>query len=138
MAEEIEMDANQADKTPPPKKTVNNKRQHERYGISMPVMLRISNGELIKARAVDISLGGLYIEDAAAAETGRTFDMLFDLPFTGQFERVYVRATVMRCVIIGNRDLFGIALQFTEFARDTQAVLERYIEHREQKRNDQF
>jgi len=94
------------------------------------VYIRLSDGDVARARAVDLSQGGIYIEYGSPAEEGREFEMMFDLPFTLEFKRVYVKANVIRSVIIGGRDTFGIAFSFTEFARDTDQVLASYLELR--------
>jgi hypothetical protein len=59
--------------------------------------------------------------------------MMFDLPFTEDFRRVYARARVVRSVIIGDRDVFGIAFAFIAFGKDTEQVLDQYIELRERR-----
>lgn len=106
------------------------RRQHTRYRVSLPVQIKLSSGELAKAKAVDISVGGVYVEYGASADKGRIFEMLFDLPFTTDFKRVYVKAEVVRAVIIGGKDVYGIAFNFVEFGRDTDKVLEKYLELR--------
>jgi c-di-GMP-binding flagellar brake protein YcgR len=106
------------------------RRCHIRYRVSLPVHIRLSSGELAKATAVDISSGGIYVEYGASADEGRVFEMLFDLPFDHDFQRVYVKAEVVRSVVIGNRHVYGIAFNFVEFARGTDKVLKKYLELR--------
>lgn len=105
-------------------------RRHTRYRVSLPVHIKLSSGEVAKAKAVDISTDGIYIEYGAPAEEGKVFEMLFDLPFANDFKRVYVKGKVMRAVVIGGKDAYGIACDFVEFARDTDKVLEKYLELR--------
>lgn len=106
------------------------RRKHVRYRVSLPVYIKLSSGELTKATAVDISSGGVYIEYGASADEGKVFEMLFDLPFDNDFQRVYVKAKVVRAFVIGNRNVYGIAFSFIEFARDTENVLNKYLELR--------
>lgn len=106
------------------------RRVHVRYRISLPVYIKLSTGELAKTTAVDISSGGIYVEYGASADEGKVFEMLFDLPFDQDFQRVYVKARVVRSLVIGNRDVYGIAFSFIEFARDTDRVLKKYLELR--------
>lgn len=106
------------------------RRRNVRYRVSLPVHIRLTNGDIAKAKAVDISIGGVYVECAAAADNGKVFEMLFDLPFANEFKRVIVKAEVVRSVMIGGKDVYGIAFNFTEFARDTDKVLEKYLEMR--------
>ena len=110
------------------------KRKHVRFRISLPVCIRLSNGDIARAHAVDISLGGIYIEYGAPADAGKVFEMLFDLPFDKDFKRVIVKAEVVRSIVIGGKDVFGIAFMFKEFGKDTEKVLEKYLELRELKR----
>ena len=106
------------------------RRLHVRYRVSLPVYIKLSSGELAKATAVDVSSGGIYVEYGASAEEGKVFEMLFDLPFDQDFQRVYVKAKVVRSFVIGNRDVYGIAFNFIEFARGTETVLNKYLELR--------
>ena len=106
------------------------RRMHVRYRINMPVYIKLSSGELAKATAVDISSGGIYIEYGASADEGKIFEMLFDLSFDTEFQRVYVKARVVRSFVIGNRNVYGIAFSFVEFARDTEKVLKKFLELR--------
>jgi hypothetical protein len=106
------------------------KRRHTRYRVSLPVHIKLSSGAVAKAKAVDISVSGVYIEYGASAETGKVFDMRFDLPFADDFKQVLVRGEAIRSVVIGGKDVFGIAFNFIEFARETDKVLESYLDLR--------
>jgi len=106
------------------------KRRHVRYRVSQKVFIKLSNGEIAQAQAVDLSMGGIYIEYGASADAGMEFDMAFDLPFQTDFKRVFVRAKIVRSIVIGSRNLFGLAFVFTEFAKDSERVLEKYLELR--------
>ena len=106
------------------------RRLHTRYRVCLPVHIKLSSGELAKATAVDVSSGGIYVEYGASADEGKVFEMLFELPFDHDFQRVYVKAQVVRSFVIGNRDVYGIAFSFVEFARDTDKVLKKYLELR--------
>ncbi len=105
-------------------------RIHERFRVSFKVLIRLSNGEIAHAHAVDLSMGGIYIEYGAPADPGVEFGIAFDLPFVDDFKRVLVRAKVVRTVVIGSRNLFGMAFVFSEFAGDAQEVLSKYLKLR--------
>jgi len=105
-------------------------RQHQRFRINLTVFIRLSNGELARANAVDLSMGGIYIEYGASADKDKVFEMAFDLPFKDDFGRVLVKAKVVRSIIIGNRNMYGLAFIFTEFAKDTDKVLANYLKLR--------
>ena len=108
----------------------NEQRQHRRYRVSLKVFIRLSNGDVTQAQAVDLSMGGIYIEYGAAADKDKVFEMAFDLPFKDDFKRVFVKAKVVRAVVIGSRNMYGLAFIFTEFAKGTDQVLAKYMELR--------
>jgi len=105
-------------------------RQHQRFRVNLTVFIRLSNGELARANAVDISMGGIYIEYGASADKDKVFEMAFDLPFKDDFRRVLVKAKIVRSIVIGSRNMYGLAFIFTEFAKDTDQVLAKYLELR--------
>ncbi len=105
-------------------------RIYERFRVSFKVLIRLSNGEVAHAHAVDLSMGGIYIEYGAPADAGAEFDIAFDLPFVDEFKRVLVKARVVRTVVIGSRDLFGMAFVFSEFGAEAQEVLSKYLKLR--------
>lgn len=121
------------EKTSTSDKNAEEKRKHARFRISLPVGIRLSDGDIARAQAVDVSMGGIYVEYGAPADAGRQFEMAFDLPFDKDFKRVHVRAEVVRSIVIGGKDVFGIAFIFKEFVKDTDKVLEKYLELRELK-----
>ena len=105
-------------------------RQHQRFRVNLTVFIRLSSGELARANAVDLSMGGIYIEYGASADKNKVFEMAFDLPFKDDFRRVLVKAKIVRSIVIGSRNMYGLAFIFTEFAKDTDQVLTKYIELR--------
>jgi len=107
-------------------------RIHERFRINSKAFIRLSDGGIVQGQAVDISMGGVYIEYGASADEGKVFELAFDLAFTHEFQRVLVKGRVVRCVVIGSRGLFGLAFVFTEFAKETDEILEKYIKLRKQ------
>ena len=108
----------------------NENRQHQRFRVNLTVFIRLSNGELARANAVDLSMGGIYIEYGASADKDKVFEMAFDLPFKDDFRRVLVKAKIVRSIVIGSRNMYGLAFIFTEFAKDTDQVLAKYLEFR--------
>lgn len=105
-------------------------RQHQRFKVSLTVFIRLSSGELARAHAVDLSMGGVYIEYGAPADKDKEFEMAFDLPFKDSFQRVLVKAKVVRSIVIGSRNMYGLAFIFTEFAKDSENVLAKYLDLR--------
>ena len=105
-------------------------RSHGRFRVSLKVFIRLSDGSIIHAQAVDLSMGGIYLEYGAPADEGKVFDLAFDLPFTTEFKRVLVKARIVRSIVIGSRSLYGVAFVYTEFAKDTDKELEQYLKLR--------
>ena len=105
-------------------------RRHQRFKVSLTVFIRLSSGELARAHAVDLSMGGVYIEYGAPADKDKEFEMAFDLPFKDSFQRVLVKAKVVRSIVIGSRNMYGLAFIFTEFAKDSENVLAKYLDLR--------
>ncbi|MCW9047290.1 MAG: PilZ domain-containing protein [Gammaproteobacteria bacterium] len=107
-----------------------NKRLDERFRINYKVFIRLSDGSIVQAQAVDISMGGIYIEYAAPADVGKVFDLAFDLPLANEFKKVLVKARVVRSVVLGSRSLYGLAFVYTEFVNETDKTLEKYMKLR--------
>jgi len=103
-----------------------------RFRINMGVHVRLSSGTVVRTQGKNISIGGIYVEFEASADMGDEFDMMFDVPFSDEFKRVFVKAKVTRSALIGGKDVYGIAFQFLSFAKQTKEVLEEYIDLREQ------
>jgi len=125
------MEENEVLNTPPV--APNNQRAHERFRINVKALIRLSDGSVVHAQAVDISMGGIYLEYGAPADAGLVFEVAFDLPFTADFKRVIVKARVVRTVMIGSRSLYGLAFVFTEFVKDSEDILEQYMQLRKLK-----
>lgn len=107
-------------------------RVYERFRMNSKAFIRLSDGGVVQGQAVDISMGGIYIEYGAAAEVGKVFELAFDLAFTNDFQRVLVKGRIVRSVVIGSRGVYGLAFVFTEFAKETDKILEKYMEYRKQ------
>ena len=108
-------------------------RKHERFRINFKALIRLSDGSVVHAQAVDISMGGIYLEYGAPADAGKVFELAFDLPLSSEFKRVIVKARVVRTVMIGSRSLYGMAFVFMEYVNDAETILEQYVELRKSK-----
>ena len=91
----------------------------------------MSDGTVAHAQAIDISIGGAYIEYGAPADEGMVFELAFDLAFTKGFKRVLVKACVVRSIVIGGRGMYGLGFVFLEFHKETNKILEAYIKLRQ-------
>ncbi len=103
-----------------------------RFRTSMGVHVRLSSGTVVRTQGKNISIGGIYVEFEAPADMGDEFEMMFDVIFTDEIKRIFVKAKVTRCALIGGKDIYGIAFQFLSFAKDTEKVLGEYLDFREQ------
>ena len=113
--------------------SASNKRLFRRTKVSFKVFIRLSEGGVVTAQAIDLSMGGVYVEYGASADVNKEYDLAFDLAFTEGFKRVLVKARIVRSVIIASRNLYGLALVFTEFVNGTDEVLEAYLDLRDSK-----
>jgi len=111
----------------PEDKPAQEQRQYHRYKVSFKVYIRLTEGGFVTAQAVDLSMGGVYIEYGASAEVNKEFDIAFDLPIKEEFKRVLVKAKIVRSIVIAGRDVYGLAMVFGDFANDTDSVLKAYL-----------
>lgn len=125
----------EAEAAPPQaeQQTAPDKRRHERYSVRFPVYVRCSDGEVIRATAVNLSYSGIYLEYPAPADKDAAFDMMFDLRVADEEHRIFVRARLIRCVFVGGKDCYGLAFEFQTFGKASQPYLDTYIRYREQK-----
>jgi hypothetical protein len=111
-------------------------RRDPRFRLNLGVTIRLSCGEFTKGIGVNISIGGIYVEYGAPADEGTVFDLCFDLTFSQDIKRVFARGKVVRSILIGGKDVYGLAFVFESFAKDTELVLEEYIEYRSRTQSD--
>ena len=111
-------------------KPAQEQRQYHRYKVSFKVFIRLTEGGFVTAQAVDLSMGGVYIEYGASADVNKEYDLAFDLPFSGEFKRVLVKAKIVRSVVIASRNVYGLACIFGDFAKQSESVLEAYLAQR--------
>jgi PilZ domain len=106
-------------------------RKSIRFRINMGVQVRLSSGTVVRTQGKNISIGGIYVEFEAPADLGDEFEMMFDVPLSNEIKRVFVRSKVTRSALIGGKDVYGIAFQFLSFAKETEQILEEYLNYRE-------
>lgn len=63
-------------------------RKQARVNVDRPIVIKLSNGDSIKARMINLSIGGLAIRYPAAGETGAKLGLLFQI--TAQQETVTI------------------------------------------------
>jgi len=103
-------------------------REHLRFKVNFKVYIKLSDGDIVQARAIDLSMGGLFAEYGANADIGKEFDMAFDLPYGEESKRVFARAKVVRASVVAKRNAYCLAFIFTSFGKKTDKILENYIE----------
>jgi len=112
---------------------IQEQRSSIRFRINTGVVVRLSSGGLVRTQGKNISKGGIYVEFEAPADIGDEFEMMFDVPFSDEMKRIFVKARVMRSELIGGKDVYGIGFLFLSFAKNTGELLDKYIELREMK-----
>jgi len=75
-------------------------------------------------------MGGIYVEYGAPADIDTVFSMAFDLQFAHEFKKILVKARVVRTIVIGSRNMYGMAFVFTELAEGAKEVLDKYLKLR--------
>ncbi len=76
------------------------KRKDERKALRVPVQVTLANGQVMRTRTVDISLGGLCIASPQSLPPGLACQLLLVLPLKqGQHHRLNVAATVVYSVV---------------------------------------
>jgi len=109
-----------------------------RFRINTGVVVRLSSGDLVRTQGKNISSGGIYVEFEAPADVGDEFELMFDVAFSNEIKRIYARVRVMRSGLIGGKDVYGIGFQFLSFAKNTDEILNKYLELREMKQGSAF
>ncbi len=102
-----------------------------RYRVNFKVYIRRGVGDVTYGQAHNLSMKGIYLDYDEPARSGKILHMAFDLPIRSEFRRIFARARVMRAVFSGKKEAYELALNFTEFAKDTEKYLSEYCRLRE-------
>ncbi len=102
------------------------RRAFPRLPIRLKVMLRLSSGETIGLRSVDISKQGMQLLSDYDADVGDNFPLAFSLPRVGDegFEHIQLMGEVMHVVYDGSFGGYRLGFRFKSFHRDSRERLE--------------
>ncbi len=117
------------DMTIAPASRPESRRRHERVAADRPVTVRAPSGIRVKARLVDISLGGVAIRFEAPADPGTRLELRFLLPVArNRLKELEVRGVVRHRRV--QRDGFVMGLEFEDADVTLQNTIRRYISFR--------
>ncbi len=103
-------------------------RNHARVNVDRPMLIHCSNGETVKARLVNLSVGGLAFEYPAPAENGATLVVLFQL--TKKAEPVNIQAEGIAQHSHIKADLVVTGIQFTKISEEHIDIIEDFVEYK--------
>lgn len=101
-------------------------RHHDRINLDRAIAIRLSNGQIVRARLVSLSAGGLGVLYPAPGELGTTLGLHFQLsdknnePVTIHCEGI-VRQTHM------SQGEFITGLEFSRISDDDRSVIQQFI-----------
>ena len=88
-------------------------RNFTRKPLRAPARIGLPAGEVLRARTVDISLGGVCVTVAEQLRVGQACMVAFETILNGQSRQVAAKATVIYSILRGTEG-FRTGLQFTE------------------------
>lgn len=108
------------------------RREDIRFQLSLDrkVVIGLSDGSTVPARASDISIGGIGVKCDYPADPGSEFPLRFALTVDGLLREVRVRGRVAFCNYSGADACFRIGLRFLEFEADGGDLVRRYVQQR--------
>ncbi len=96
----------------------------------LKVLLRLSSGQSVALRSVDISKQGMQLISEYDADTGDHFQLAFSLPRIGEegFENIQVQGQVMHVVYDGAAGAYRIGFRFETFKGDGRERMDAYLD----------
>ena len=101
------------------------RRRHERIGVARPVVVQTSSGMQIRARLVNLSLGGAGIVYSAPAEHGAVLTLRFTIPVAERLVTLSLRSQVRHTHLRTDGHLIGF--QFLDISDAETAAVRRFI-----------
>ena len=102
-----------------------------RAGIRIPVEMWVeetSERELYLERSANLSLGGIYLENAIPRALGSVIKLQFTLP--GDSQPIQVRGEIVN---VGETAKFGMGIRFVDLPDAEQKRLAAFIDERERR-----
>lgn len=103
-----------------------NERSYQRAKLHTEVVIRNGNFHE-EGKAVNISLGGIFIRCQNPLPLDSDVELLINLP---PATKLWVKGKVCRVVSCGGEDLpVGIGISFEELSEETKSKIEDYVRH---------
>ncbi len=103
-------------------------RNTARVTLDRPMLIRLSSGETIKVRLINLSCGGLAFEYPAPAELGATFKILFQLDSKKGIVNIQAEAVATNSHV--RTESFVIGVEFTRISEEHAEIIETFVENR--------
>jgi len=103
-------------------------RSNARVNLDRPLIIRLSSGDTVKARLVNLSCGGLAFEYPAPAESGATLTVLFQL--AGETDVINIQAEGIARHSHVKSESFVTGIQFTKISEEHVDIIEEFVEHK--------
>jgi len=103
-------------------------RAEVRVNLDRPMLLRLSSGETVKVRMINLSPGGLAFEYPAPAEPGATFSLLFQLLNGSEVINIQAEGIAEHSHVKSTSFVTGI--QFTKISAEDVNIIEEFVEYK--------
>jgi len=103
-------------------------RSTARVTLNRPMLIRLSSGETIKVRLINLSSSGLAFEYPASAELGATFKILFQLESKKGVVNIQAEAVATHSHV--KSESFVIGVEFTKISEEHADIIETFVENR--------
>ena len=107
---------------------MNGQRKQLRVTLDRAIVVKLSNGESIQARLVNLSMGGLAIRYPAAGEIGAELGLIFQLPDEDALATISTRGIVRHCHVHHQDFITGI--EFIQLAEADSRRIAKFISAR--------
>lgn len=105
---------------------MNEQRREIRVNMERSIVVKLSSGQVIRARLVNLSTGGLALRYPAPAEIGAQLDLQFQLPGSETPATLSIKGIVRHCHV--HREDFITGIQFVELDEEVKIIISRFIE----------
>ena len=104
------------------------RRREDRRPLRGPAQLLLPSRELLHARTVDLSLGGIGLVAPSNLPANAICEVKFRAPMVdNRIEMLIARGRVAYSILSGKENGFMVGLQFTDIPAGTQAIIKRYL-----------
>jgi len=101
-------------------------RTTARVNLDRPMLIRLSSGDTVKARLVNLSCGGLAFEYPTTAERGITLTIMFQISSEAGPINIQAEGTVKHTHV--KQESYVTGMQFTKISEEDVDVIEEFVE----------